>query len=154
MIIIWLFYTPTVKSDSLSSKSTALGHHPPRLTRNQQAVLDLLHQHPHTLSAQELYVLLRHRRAMGLATVYRALGILKLRGLIKSRIGVNGESLYSPVAPDQHYLTCLQCGQSFPLDHCPVQELETRLQESVPFRIYYHTLEFFGRCEPCTHGIR
>lgn len=139
-----------MKSDSSTQESATSS---PRLTRNQQAVLDVLHQQADALSAQELYSLLRERQAIGLATIYRALETLKLHGLIKSRMGANGEALYSPVVSDQHYLTCLQCGQSFPLDHCPVQELETHLQSSVPFKVYYHTLEFFGLCEPCNHQI-
>lgn len=137
-----------MKSDSSSQESAT---HSLCLTRNQQAVLDALHQQADALSAQELYRLLRERQAIGLATIYRALETLKLRGLIKSRMGANGEALYSLVVSDQHYLTCLQCGQSFPLDHCPVQELESHLQPSVPFKVYYHTLEFFGLCETCTH---
>lgn len=123
-----------------------------RLTRNQQAVLNLLQQQSSGLSAQDLYRRLREQQPIGLATVYRALETLKLQGLIKSRISANGESLYSPVTPDQHYLTCLQCGQSFPLDHCPVQEIEPRLRPAIPFKVYYHTLEFFGLCEPCTQA--
>jgi Fur family transcriptional regulator, ferric uptake regulator len=123
--------------------------YPVRLTRNQQAVLDLLSQQTQPVSAQALYSVLRQQQVIGLATVYRALETLKLRGLVQSRAGANGESLYSPVEQDQHYLTCLQCGRSFPLDHCPVEELEEHLQHSVPFKIYYHTLEFFGLCEPC-----
>ncbi|MGC8711860.1 MAG: Fur family transcriptional regulator [Leptodesmis sp.] len=139
-----------MKSDSSTQESATSS---PHLTRNQQAVLDVLHQQAEALSAQELYSLVRKRQAIGLATVYRALETLKLHGLIKSRMGANGEALYSPVVSDQHYLTCLQCGQSFPLDHCPIQELEMHLQPSVPFKVYYHTLEFFGLCEPCTHRI-
>jgi Fur family ferric uptake transcriptional regulator len=143
-----------VKSDSLPQQDHGQPtYHPPRLTRNQQAVLDALNQQPHPLSAQVLYGVMRQQQTIGLATVYRALEILKLHGLIRSRAGANGESLYSPVLTDQHYLTCLQCGQSFPLDHCPVQELEASLQHSMPFKIYYHTLDFFGLCEPCTHQI-
>ncbi|MBF2047860.1 transcriptional repressor [Leptolyngbya sp. NK1-12] len=126
---------------------------PVRLTRNQQAVLDVLNQQAHPISAQELYSLLRERQGIGLATVYRALEILRLRGLAQSRVGASGESLYSPVDHDQHYLTCLHCGQSFPLDHCPIQELAAQLQSSMPFKIYYHTLEFFGLCEPCNQLI-
>lgn len=139
-----------MKNDSSSQESAT---HSLRLTRNQQAVLDVLHQQADALSAQELYSLLRQRQAIGLATVYRALETLKLHGLIKSRVRANGEALYSPVVSDQHYLTCLQCGQSFPLDHCPVQELESRLHGSIQFKIYYHTLEFFGICEPCAYQI-
>lgn len=127
--------------------------YPVRLTRNQQAVLDLLSQQTQSVSAQELYRVLRQQQVIGLATVYRALETLKLRGLVQSRASANGELLYSLVEQDQHYLTCLQCGRSFPLDRCPIQELEEHLQHSVPFKIYYHTLEFFGLCEPCTQQL-
>ncbi len=126
----------------------------PRLPRSQQLVLDVLSRQTQPISAQVLHRVLQQQQAIGLATVYRALETLKLRGLVQSRASVNGESLYSSVEQDQHYLTCLQCGQSFPLDYCPVHELKAHLQYSVPFRIYYHTLEFFGLCEPCTQSTR
>ncbi len=122
---------------------------PSPLTRNQQAVLDILKQQINPLSAQELYGILKQQRTIGLATVYRALETLKLRGLVQSRASTGGESLYSSVEQDQHYLTCLKCGRSFSLDHCPLWELQEHLQHSMPFKIYYHTLEFFGLCEPC-----
>jgi Fur family ferric uptake transcriptional regulator len=142
-----------MKRDPLSPKSnSSQPQDSSRLTRNQQAVLDLLSQQSQPRSAQDLYGVLRGQQAIGLATVYRALEILKRCGLIQSRAGANGELLYSLVEPDRHYLTCLQCGQSFPLNHCPVQKLEAQLQPSVPFKIYYHTLEFFGLCEPCGQG--
>jgi Fur family transcriptional regulator, ferric uptake regulator len=121
-----------------------------RLTSHQQAVLNLLTQQFQPVSAQNLYVLMREEREIGLATIYRAMETLRLRGLVQSRTDINGESLYSPVERDQHYLTCLQCSQSFPLDCCPMETLETHLHPTAPFTIYYHTLEFFGLCEPCT----
>lgn len=136
-----------MKSDSPQKSNSYLAH--ARLTRNQQAVLDAVNQQSHSLSAQELYGILREQQAIGLATVYRALEILKLRGLIQSRIGANGESLYTPIEQDQHYLTCVQCGTSMPLGLCPVQALKSQLQKSQSFKIYYHTLEFFGLCSPC-----
>lgn len=151
MIIIRYNTAPIVKKDSHCQKSVVKPTSPPlRLTRHQQAVLDVLMEQPHSLSAQELHAVLRERQVIGLATVYRAVETLRVHGLIKSRAGASGEAFYSPINPDQHYLTCLQCGQSYPLDHCPVQGLEQHLQPSTAFKIYYHTLEFFGLCESCT----
>jgi Fur family transcriptional regulator, ferric uptake regulator len=120
-----------------------------RTTRSQQSILHLLKQMDRAISAQDLYVELRNRdRSIGLATVYRGLEALKLRGVVQSRT-VNNESLYSLVQSDTHYLTCLGCGTSIPLEDCPVSELEATLYQSLPFKIYYHTLEFFGMCLPC-----
>jgi Fur family transcriptional regulator, ferric uptake regulator len=120
-------------------------------TRSQDRILQLLKQFDRGISAQDIYVELRTRnQSVGLATVYRALESLKLEGSIQGRSLPTGESLYSCVQADRHHLTCLHCGQSIPIDECPVEQLEQRLEALHKFRIYYHTLEFFGVCENCT----
>jgi len=120
-------------------------------TRSQDRILNLLKNMSRGVSAQDIYVELRNRdQSMGLATVYRALEALKLEGIVQVRTLASGESLYSSVQQDKHHLTCLQCGESIPIDECPVHQLETELQESHQFKIYYHTLEFFGLCDRCS----
>jgi len=120
-------------------------------TRSQERILNLLKTLNCAVSAQDIYVELRQRsQNVGLATVYRALEALKLVGALQVRTLANGESLYSSVQRDQHHLTCLNCGQSIVIDECPVHQLEHELQDSHSFKIYYHTLEFFGLCDRCT----
>jgi Fur family transcriptional regulator, ferric uptake regulator len=119
-------------------------------TRSQERVLQLLKQCDRAMSAQDIYVELRtHDRGVGLATIYRALESLKLEGVVRDRTLPTGESLYSCVQADRHHLTCLQCGQSIAIDECPVEQLENRLESLHQFKIYYHTLEFFGVCLTC-----
>lgn len=121
----------------------------PRLTPAQEAVLHTLKHQPQPISAQTLYVLMRKQQGIGLATIYRSLDTLKRLGQVQHRVSITGEMLYSVVETEHHYLTCLQCGASIPLEASPIKELEARLQRSGSFKIYYHTLEFFGLCEPC-----
>lgn len=124
-----------------------------RRTRSQDQILKLLKHVNREISAQDLYVELRGQgHSMGLATVYRSLDALKLDGSVQVRTLANGESLYSPIQQDRHHLTCLQCGQSIPIDHCPVHALEEQLHQEHQFKIYYHTLEFFGLCTSCQAG--
>lgn len=119
-------------------------------TRSQERVLKLLKTIKQGISAQDIYVKLRRtNQAMGLATVYRSLEALKLEGLVQVRTLSNGEALYSLVQQDKHYLTCLQCGNSIPIKKCPVHQIETDLQNKHEFKIFYHTLEFFGLCNRC-----
>ncbi|MBW4465514.1 MAG: transcriptional repressor [Pegethrix bostrychoides GSE-TBD4-15B] len=119
-------------------------------TRSQERILNLLKSLEQAVSAQDLYLELRNRaESMGLATVYRSLEALKLEGVVQVRTLANGESLYSTLKADRHHLTCLQCGASVPIDRCPVHDLEVQLQQGYQFKIYYHTLEFFGLCNPC-----
>jgi Fur family ferric uptake transcriptional regulator len=119
-------------------------------TRSQERILNLLKISKQGISAQEIYVELRKRNQnMGLATVYRSLEGLKLEGMVQVRTLANGEALYSLVQQDKHHLTCLQCGVSILIHQCPVHELEDQLQNTHKFKVFYHTLEFFGLCDRC-----
>ncbi|AFZ59272.1 transcriptional repressor [Anabaena cylindrica FACHB-243] len=119
-------------------------------TRSQDRILTLLKNIKQGISAQDMYIELRNRsQNMGLATVYRSLEALKLEGKVQVRTLANGEALYSLTQQDKHHLTCLQCGISIPIHQCPVHELEIELQSSHKFKVFYHTLEFFGLCNQC-----
>ncbi|ACK70670.1 ferric uptake regulator, Fur family [Gloeothece citriformis PCC 7424] len=119
-------------------------------TRSQEKIFHLLKTLDSSISAQDLYIELRKRKQnIGLATVYRSLDALKLQGVVQVRTLSTGESLYSLVQQDQHHLTCVNCGQSVLIDECPVHDLEDRLEKSHHFKVYYHTLEFFGLCDRC-----
>ena len=119
-------------------------------TRSQKRILHLLKNLHQGISAQDIYTELRtQNQGMGLATVYRALETLKKEGAVQVRMLPSGESLYTCIQEDKHHLTCLECGKSISLDKCPVQELETQLHRLHQFKIFYHTLEFFGLCNQC-----
>ena len=119
-------------------------------TRSQERILTLLKSLNRSISAQDLYIELRNREQdMGLATVYRSLEALKIQGEVQVRTLANGESEYSSLKSDRHHLTCVNCGVSLPIDECPVHDLEQQLEKSHTFKVYYHTLEFFGLCQKC-----
>ena len=119
-------------------------------TRSQERILTILKSLNRSISAQDLYIELRNREQdMGLATVYRSLEALKIQGEVQVRTLANGESEYSSLKSDRHHLTCVNCGISLPIDECPVHDLEQQLEKSHTFKVYYHTLEFFGLCQKC-----
>lgn len=120
------------------------------LTPHQTTIFNLLKTLESEVSAQTLYAELRQQKhRLGLATVYRALKHLQLQGVIQARSLPNGEAVYSLVSEEKHYATCVKCGTSVPLEHCPIDE-EVLPQAITPrFKIFYHTLEFFGLCSPC-----
>lgn len=124
-----------------------------RRTRSQEQIFRLLKSLKRPISAQNLFLELRQRQqTLGLATVYRALESLKLRGEVQVRTLATGESVYSLIQRDEHHLTCINCGESIAFAECPVHDLEARLETSHKFKIYYHTLEFFGLCHQCQHA--
>ena len=122
-------------------------------TRSQERILKLLKSLNRSISAQDLYIELKNRQQdMGLATVYRSLEALKIQGQVQVRTLANGESEYSSLKSDRHHLTCVSCGLSIPINECPVHDLEEQLEKSHTFKVYYHTLEFFGLCQKCSVG--
>ena len=116
----------------------------------QQLLLEQLRQADRELSGQDLHALLRQSpQAMGLATVYRHLRQLQQRGLIRARHLPSGEALYAPVERDEHHLTCVDCGTTLVLQHCPMHDLPLQGHHAEGFQLLFHTLEFFGLCGVC-----
>lgn len=126
-----------------------------RQASSHERIVTLLKQLDREISAQELYIELRHQnQSLGLATIYRTLKALQKEGVIQARTLNSGESLYSLVATEQqHYLTCVRCSQSIPVEDCPVCYMAATLCKSLSFKVYYHTLEFFGLCSECSQQI-
>ncbi len=124
-------------------------------SERQQLLLERLRQADRELSGQDLHALLRQGpRSMGLATVYRHLRQLQQRGLVRCRHLPSGEALFAPTDRDEHHLTCVDCGTSVVLEHCPMgdgppQAHQLHGPQAGGFRLLFHTLEFFGLCEAC-----
>ncbi len=122
-----------------------------RQPRSHKTVFNFLQQLRREIDAQDLYLeLQRQGKKIGLATVYRALKTLHKQGSIQERISTNGKSLYSPTSLHQpHHFNCLKCQRSIVIDDCPFSGKLERWFQSQEFKVYYHTLEFFGLCTDC-----
>jgi Fur family ferric uptake transcriptional regulator len=116
----------------------------------QLLLLEQLKLADRELSGQDLHALLRQSpQAMGLATVYRHLRQLQQRGLIRCRHLPSGEALFAPVERDEHHLTCVDCGTTLVLEHCPMHNVQLHGDQAEGFQLLFHTLEFFGLCRNC-----
>ena len=119
-------------------------------SERQQQLLEQLRQADRELSGQDLHALLRQGpQTMGLATVYRHLRQLQQRGRVRCRHLPSGEALFAPTDRDEHHLTCVDCGLSVVLEHCPMHDVHLHGPQTGGFRLLFHTLEFFGLCEAC-----
>ncbi|MFO7628322.1 MAG: transcriptional repressor [Prochlorococcaceae cyanobacterium] len=120
------------------------------LNERQRQLLEQLRQASRELSGQDLHALLRQGPdAMGLATVYRHLRQLQQRGLIRCRHLPSGEALFAPTERDEHHLTCVDCGSTVVLEHCPMHDVQLPREQTSGFELLFHTLEFFGLCRAC-----
>lgn len=122
-------------------------------TKNQQQILKLISDNSEEMSAQNLHFQIQKQGLrIGLATVYRTLKLLKIEGEIQERVTPDGESFYSTINSvdhHHHHLNCVNCGKSYPMNICPLSQQITDWCSSQKFKVYYHTLEFFGLCASC-----
>lgn len=115
---------------------------------SQELILTLLGVISTPLSAQDIWAELQKQgQKLGIATIYRNLELLKLKGLVQVRT-IHNEAFYSLVAGDQYFATCLHCGERMPLENSLCGSLQVSTLQP-HFRAYYHTLEVFGLCSPC-----
>jgi Fur family ferric uptake transcriptional regulator len=118
----------------------------------RDAVVELLAEQDCCLSAQDIHDRLRGgERAVGLASVYRALDVLTQLGLTR-RVDVGGTAAYEPAAPGgehHHHAICDRCGK---LDAFEDEQLET-LIDGVADRLGYaigaHEIVLRGACRDC-----
>jgi Fur family ferric uptake transcriptional regulator len=135
-----------------ASRATARSGRQERLlSGRQERLLSELQRAGSELSGQELHARLRGGDgAMGLATVYRHLRQLQQRGVVRCRHLPSGEALYAPSERDEHHLTCVDCGSTRVLPHCPVHNVHLHAEDLAGFQPLFHTLEFFGLCGSCS----
>jgi Fur family transcriptional regulator, ferric uptake regulator len=115
-------------------------------------VLDLLAGQECCLSAQAIHDRLRDQeRAVGLASVYRAVDVLARLGLVR-RVDVDGTACFEPADPSgehHHHAICDRCGR---LDAFEDAALETQI-EAVAARLGYsiagHDVVLRGTCPGC-----
>jgi Fur family ferric uptake transcriptional regulator len=122
------------------------------VTRQRDAVLELLGQVEEFRSAQELHGMLRERgERVGLTTVYRALQTMAEAGEIDVLRPDGGEAVYRRCAKDSHHphLVCRECGRTVEVEGPAVERWAGQVARRHGFADASHTLEVFGVCAAC-----
>jgi Fur family ferric uptake transcriptional regulator len=124
---------------------------PLRLTRQRQAVADVLATLDDFRSAQEIHELLsRQGHAVGLATVYRTLQLLADHDEVDVLRGRDGEASYRRCSDTHHHhLVCRVCGATVEVEGPAVEQWTRSVAEQHGYAQVSHTLEIFGTCPRC-----
>jgi Fur family transcriptional regulator, ferric uptake regulator len=120
-------------------------------------LIDLLARQDCALSALEIEHGLRDARAsdraIGRASVYRALELLHEHQLITRLDLGDGVARYEPVDPEgqqhHHHLVCEQCGQLVPFDDAELERSINRLSRRLGFVTKEHEVTLRGNCANC-----
>ena len=122
-----------------------------RPTRQRIAVLAELMDERDDVTAQELHERFRARgEPLGLATVYRTLGVLAEAGAIDALSHHPAELCYRWCGGEHHHhLVCSGCHRVVELGECGLDEWLERASAAHGFVATGHRLEVAGLCAAC-----
>jgi Fur family ferric uptake transcriptional regulator len=119
----------------------------------RDAVVELLAGQDCCLSAQDIHDRLRGgERAVGLASVYRALDVLTQLGLTR-RVDVGGTAAYEPASPGgehHHHAICDRCGKLDAFEDEQLEALIDGVAERLGYAIGEHEVVLRGACPECS----
>jgi Fur family ferric uptake transcriptional regulator len=120
-----------------------------RLTPQRRAVLDAIRRGPRSFTVTELYDRARRREpALGLATVYRTLELLRRTDAVRPLAG-SPRAEYVRCSPGHHHhLICLSCGSVEETELCAAPS-DTQLRRRHGFAPESHELDVYGTCAEC-----
>lgn len=138
-------------AEQLSSAQDLLAESGLRSTRQRAIVLAELLGEPDDVTAQQLHERLRGRgERLGLATVYRTLGLLAEEGVVDVLSHRPGELCYRRCAEGHHHhLVCSGCHRVVELSECELDPWLERVSSQHGFVATGHRLEVAGLCAAC-----
>jgi Fur family ferric uptake transcriptional regulator len=121
-------------------------------------VVDHLSRQDCCLSAQEIADELRDQgRAVGIASVYRAIDLLHDLGLVQ-RVDVGeGGTRYEPVIPGgehHHHVICDSCGRVAAFEDAAMERAIDRLGRRLGHSVSGHEVVIRGTCPRCSRGAK
>ncbi|MEW6863572.1 Fur family transcriptional regulator [Trueperella pyogenes] len=124
-----------------------------RMTRQRNAITDLLAQTEEFLPAQKIHELLLERgEKVGLATVYRYLQTLAEQGNVDVLRQEGTDVQLFRHCEDKghhHHLLCRNCGHTVELFTPELEELTKTVAKEHGFIDVSHDIEIYGLCAKC-----
>ncbi|RIX54163.1 transcriptional repressor [Paenibacillus nanensis] len=119
-----------------------------RVTDQRKTLAKLFADSPGYLSPKDVYEYMgRTYSGLSFDTVYRNLRVMEELGVLEQVMFEDGVKfkLHCREEHHHHHLICLQCGHTYPITFCPMD------QTAVPedFRVVRHKFEVFGYCKDC-----
>lgn len=122
-----------------------------RPSPNRVLVLEELARERDDATAQALHKRLSDRgKSIGLATVYRALGVMNEAGVVDALPHGTNETCYRLCSDaHHHHLVCERCHRVIELHGCPAEDWIGRRARREGFAVTGHRLEVTGLCSEC-----
>lgn len=119
-----------------------------RITDQRKTLAKLFAETQGYLAPKEVYEYMgRSYTGLSFDTVYRNLRVMEELGVLEQVIFEDGGKfkLHCREHDHHHHMICLQCGRTYPITFCPMEQ--TIVPED--FRVVKHKFEVFGYCKEC-----
>jgi Fur family ferric uptake transcriptional regulator len=135
-----------------------LAEHGHRAGGARAAVIDALGRHGGCVDAEELVATLRSEGSrVGMASVYRALGLLAGLGLLQRVAVAGGSARYELVGPGgdhHHHLVCDDCGATTAFEDEALERAIGRISRTTAYAVQAHDVTLHGTCPGCQADAR
>jgi Fur family ferric uptake transcriptional regulator len=121
-------------------------------TQQRQVVITHFLKLNRHVEADTLYDSLRNAgHAIGLATIYRTLNLLKDAGLVEQRLFADGRATFELLDPQLHHdhLICTSCGKIVEFENKEIERLQALVASQHHYTLSSHRLELYGLCAAC-----
>jgi Fur family ferric uptake transcriptional regulator len=111
-----------------------------------KALLDMREKH---VDAEKLHTSVKALGLdIGLATIYRTLGLLKEAGIVEQRSFTDGRAIFELAIPDEHHdhLICIDCGVVKEFENAEIEAIQLKIANQLGFSLSSHKLELYARC--------
>ncbi|WP_035290812.1 Fur family transcriptional regulator [Clostridium sp. KNHs214] len=129
-----------------------------KLTPQRRAIVStIIENEGKHLTAEEIYDLVKEDcPEIGLATVYRTVQLLEQLCVVSKLELDDGCGRYELVHENEnhkhHHLICTKCGKVIEVKDDLLEDLENKIEETYKFKIYDHSLKFYGLCRNCINN--
>src|SRR4030043_850430 len=128
-----------------------------KATRQREEILNIFLNSSGHKSVEQIYAqVAKTNPKIGRTTVYRTLKLLTRLGLASQRKFADRETRYELASEGTHHdhLICLDCGKIIEFEDQTLESLQRGIAQRHRFKIFYHRMELYGRCEACNRKKR
>jgi len=128
-----------------------------KITTQRIAILEALESCPGKhLTSEEIYDMVKLQiPEIGLATVYRNVQVLMELGFIEKVNLDDGYIRYELADSNDaknhrhHHLICVKCGAVYSFEGDLLEQLESRIKDTMEFSVVNHEVKLYGYCKRC-----
>ena len=123
-----------------------------RMTKARKALVELLYKEKKPVSSAEILAKLTTKKniVVNRTTVYRELRFLLEQNIIIHNKFPNHRSCYEISALHRHHLICTQCKKIKGIVlNKHLEDQEKNIYKKERFKVFSHSLEFYGLCSNC-----